>query len=36
MLMNSSTFNEERLKELVKFYSNEIDSFDLEKSEILL
>jgi len=36
MLMNSSTFNEERLKELVEFYSNDIDSFDLVKSEILL
>jgi len=36
MLMNKSTFNEERLKELVKFYSNDIDSFDPVNSEILL
>jgi hypothetical protein len=36
MLMNSSTFNEERLKELVEFYSSDIDSFDIVKSEILL
>lgn len=36
MLMKSSKFNKERLKELVKFYSNDIGNFYLVKSKMLL
>jgi len=36
MLISSSKFNEEKLKELVEFYFIDVDNFDREKSEVIL
>jgi len=36
MLITNLIFNEENLKELVEFYGDEVDNFDLVKSEVLL
>lgn len=36
MLLKSSAFNEEQLRELVGFYANDVDDFDRVKSETIL
>lgn len=36
MLIKSSAFNEEKLKELTELYTNDIDDFNQVKSEVTL
>jgi len=36
MLISNSTFNEEKLSELVEFYFIDVDNFDREKSVVIV